>query len=151
MLPPAVKQATAEKLLRAAVRKSAGRLHLSAPPAGQLRQVQASEGSVFALLGVPKEEARQWLRSSGAGGLFIRPFWVSDNRSSLQRADYEICWLKSCIVDPTTLWELLWEQYGFFSLVTNGKHLGLRVVPGVDTDGMLVQLHFATKDVATSI
>ena len=150
-VPPAVKQANAEKVLRAAVRKSAWRLHLSVPPAGQLRQVQASEGSVFALLGVPKEEARQWLRSSGAGGLLVRPFWVPDSRSSLQRSDYEICWLKNCPVDAATLWELLWEQYGFFGLVSNGKGLGLRVAPGVDTDGMLAQVHFATKDVAASI
>ena len=150
-LPPAVKQANADKMLRAAVRKSAGRLHLTMPPAGQLRQVQASEGSVFALLGVPKAEARQWLRSSGAGGLLVRPFWVSDGSSSLKRSDYEICWLKSCTADAATLWEALSEQYGFFGLVTNGRTLGLRVLPGVDVDGMLAQVHFATKDVTASI
>ena len=150
-LPPAVKQASAEKMLRAAVRKSAGRLHLSVPPTGQLRQIQASEGSVFGLLGVPKEEARQWLRSSGAGGLLVRPFWVSDNSSLLHRSDYEMCWLKSCTADAATLWDALWEQYGFFGLVTNGKNLGLRITPGIDVDGMLAQVHFATRDVSASI
>jgi hypothetical protein len=145
-LPPAVKQVAAEKMLRAAVRQSAGRLGLQVPPAGQLRQVVASEGSVFALLGVPKQEARGWLRSSGRGGLFIHPFWTSDDANLIKRTDFDICWLKSCKLDAGALWDALWEQPGFYGLVTNGKGLGLRVAPGASTEALMAQVQFAAKD-----
>ena len=119
-LPPATKQSNAEKLLRMAVRQSAERQRLAAPPSGQLRQVQAAHGSVFALLGVPRADAQGWLRSSGFGGLLVRPFWVSDGSNNIQRSDYEVVWLRACSVDAAKLWESLSEQPGFFGVVPNG-------------------------------
>ena len=126
-VPPATKQVAAEKLLRTAVRRLAERQKLAAPPNGQLRQVQASHGSVFALLGVPRADARAWLQGSGFGGLLARPFWVSDGSNNIQRSDFEVFWLRSCSVDPAKLWEALSGQPGFYGVVSNGAGLELRV------------------------
>ena len=145
-LSPAVKQATADRLLRVAVRKTASQVQLAPPPAGQLRQVQASEGSVYALLGVPKDDAHSWLRASGCGGLLVRPFWMADGGNTIKKSDYEVFWLKSCTTDANKLWEALWEQRGFCGVVTNGKGLGLRVAPGTDVATLQAQIRFIMQD-----
>jgi hypothetical protein len=75
MLPPATKTDAGERALRGALRKVATTFGLVAPSRVQLRQVQAAHGAMYALLGVPRAEALQWLRGSGCEGLFIRPFW----------------------------------------------------------------------------
>ena len=95
---------------------------------------------------MPKAEAQRWLLSSGHGGLFVRPFWVSDGGNSIKRTDFDVCWLKSCTVNASVLWDALYEQPGLTGLVTNGKGLGLRVTPQADVAAMLAQVRHVAND-----
>ena len=86
LLPPATRQAAAEKALRAALRKVAGSMGLTLPAAGPLlRNIQATHVRVLAIMSVPRAEARNWLRGSGCGGVYLRPFWTSDTGRAVQR------------------------------------------------------------------
>ena len=75
VLPPATRQSGAEKAVQLAVRKLAREMQLPLIPGPQmLRQVVVQHGSVLAILAVPAAEAVEWLRGSGFGGLYLRPF-----------------------------------------------------------------------------
>ena len=84
VLPPATRQASAEKMLWAAIRKLAQAVQLPLPPGPRmLRQVVLQHGGVLALFAVPTSQALEWLRGSGCGGLYLRPFWTAFTDASI--------------------------------------------------------------------
>ena len=90
VLPPATRPQQAERSLRAALRKTAEEMKLPAPAAPQLRQLQVEHGGIVGLLEVPRVEARLWLRGSGCGGLFLRPFWTKDTGRDVDRTNFTL-------------------------------------------------------------
>ena len=88
-LPPATRQAGAERAAWAALRKLAAAMQLAIPPGPQmLRQVVVQHGGFMALLGVPRGQAMQWLRGSGCGGMYLRPFWTAQIDASISQGKF---------------------------------------------------------------
>ena len=114
ILPPATKSASGERALRGALRQVAGELGTVAPSAYQLRQVQVAHGVVYALLGVPRGDARQWLRGSGCKGLFIRPFWTASTGNDVSRGQFSLLWLRGHLGCSQQLWDALRDSRRFF-------------------------------------
>ena len=99
MLPPATRQRDAERLARKGLEKIAQELQLPSPTPHQLRNVQHTHGSVAAIFGVPRNLASEWLRDSGCGGLYLRPFWTEHSSGLLARDRFELLWLRGRLVD----------------------------------------------------
>ena len=104
-LPPAVRQKAAAKEAMKALRKLAEVMGIPFSLGHQLRQVQTTHGGLVALLAVPRPEALQWLRGSGCGGLFVRPFWTRDTSPTLSRDQFQLLWLRGHLADAPRLWE----------------------------------------------
>ena len=91
-LAPAVKERGARQEAMRALRKAAGAMGIALTGAHRLEQVQAAHGGIFALLAVPRSEAKRWLHASGCGGLFLRPFWTKDTSPELDRNRFNLVW-----------------------------------------------------------
>ena len=87
---------------------------------------------MYALLGVPRAEALQWLRGSGCEGLFIRPFWNPSTGDAVARSRFELVWLRGQLAMGARLWEALQDVLGVFGLYWDGKDLAVRALPEVD-------------------
>jgi hypothetical protein len=107
LLPPATKQQAAERALRAGVRKVAEAMELPSPAPAQLRQIQVTHGSVLALLSVPRVHARRWLRGSGCGGLYLRPFWTESTGDTVGRSQFNLLWARGRLEDGPRIWEAI--------------------------------------------
>jgi hypothetical protein len=144
VLPPATRQANAEKALHAAVRKLANEMHLQAPP-GQhaLRQVVVQHGSVLANLGVPREQALEWLRGSGCGGLYLRPFWTPQTAASIQRDKFSMLWLRGKADRGPEIWGIFRHRPGVAGLLLSGRDVALRVDATANVDELQAQLALA--------
>ena len=142
VLPPATKAAAGERALRAAVRAVATAVGRPPPHPAQLRQVQVAHGVVYALLGVPREAACCWLRGSGCGGLYIRPFWTPSSGPTVARSRFELLWLRGRLELGPKVWEALRATEGFFGLVADGKDIAVRVAPDADRAVVQSQLQF---------
>ena len=142
ILPPATRAAGAERALRQAVRKLAGAMGQLEPAATQLRQVQVAHGAVFALLGVPRPTARTWLRGSGCGGLYIRPFWTASSGPEVARHHFTLLWARGQLEKGAKLWEAVHDQPGVFGLVADGKDLAVRVTGEAQLESLQSQLRF---------
>ena len=145
-LAPATKGQAAERALRAAVRKTIQLNGLVEPPTLQPRQVQVAHGAVYGILAVPRMQARAWLRASGCGGLYMRPFWTPDTGQAVQRAQFTLLWVRGRSADGPRIWEVLRDQAGFFGLVFEGKDVAVRVSTEADVSALQVQLRFAMQD-----
>ena len=145
-LAPATKVQAAEKALGAALRKAIQLNGLVEPPTLQLRQVQVAHGAVYGILAVPRAQARAWLRASGCGGLYMRPFWTPDTGDAVKRSQFTLLWVRGRSADGPRMWEVLREQSGFFGLVYEGKDLAVRVSAEADVSSLQAQLRFAVQD-----
>ena len=103
LVPPATSVRNAQRDLTTALRKVAEAVQLPSSPPHQLRQVQLAHGAAYALLGVPRGQALQWLRGSGCGGLYLRPFWTASTRRAVAREDFSLLWLRGRIADGPRL------------------------------------------------
>ena len=137
VLPPATKAASGEKALRAAVRAVASAIGQTAPSPAQLRQVQVAHGVAYALLGVPRDAACSWLRGSGCGGLYIRPFWTTSSGPTVARTQFALLWLRGKLENGPKLWDALQLVPGFYGLVATGKDLAVRV--SHEADRLVIQ------------
>jgi hypothetical protein len=142
VLPPATKSAAGERALRAAVRTAAAAVGQPAPHPAQLRQVQVAHGVVYALLGVPRDAACSWLRGSGCGGLYIRPFWTSSSGAAVARSRFALLWVRGRLEAGPKLWEALQAVDGFYGLVADGKDLALRISASADRAVLQSQVQF---------
>ena len=128
VLPPATRQSGAEKALHTALRKLAQEMQLPVVPGPQmLRQVVVQHGSVLAVLAVPVAHAVEWLRGSGCGGLYLRPFWTATTSPSLAREKFSLLWLKGKAERGPELWKVFRHKEGVVGLLLAGKDVALRV------------------------
>lgn len=141
VLPPAARQSMAEKLLWGAVRKVSQTMQLPLPPGPRtLRQVVVQHGSVVALLAVPTAHAVEWLRGSGCGGLYLRPFWTSSTDASIGREKFQLLWLRGKADRGPELWEVFHRREGVAGLLLAGRDVALRTTPAANLVELQAQL-----------
>jgi len=127
VLPPATFQGRAEKAVRAGLRHLATALSLPEPPPHQLRQVEIQHGLVTGILGVPRPQAREWLRGSGCGGLYLRPFWTESTGEAVARHQFNLLWVRGQLEKGPQLWQALWDKPGVIGLLPSGRDVAVRV------------------------
>ena len=142
VLPPATKTAGGERALRAALRQMSSAMGQVAPHGVQLKQVQVAQGVVSSLVKVPRANACQWLKGSGCGGLYVRPFWTPSTGPEVARSRFSLLWLRGHLAAGPRLWEALREMPGFFGLVADGKDLAIRVSAEADRKVIQSQVDF---------
>ena len=143
-LPPATRQAGAERAAWVALRKLAEAMQLVIPPGPKaLRQVVVQHGGVMAILGVPRVQAAYWLRGSGCGGLYLRPFWTTQTDPSLSREHFSLLWLRGKADRGPEVWNALKHKEGFAGLVLAGKDIALRVDRSAKVEQLQAQLNLS--------
>ena len=141
VLPPATKQGNAEKLLWGAVRKLAEAMQLPLPPGPRtLRQVVVQHGGVVALFAVPTSQAVEWLKGSGCGGLYLRPFWTAMTDSSIGRERFSLLWLRGQAERGPEIWKVFHRRDGVVGLLLTGRDIALRVTPAANVVELEAQL-----------
>ena len=110
VLPPATRQQAAERAARSALNKLASVMQLPSPPPHQLRQLQVMHGGVVGILGVPKPQALAWLRGSGCGGLYLRPFWTPSTSPSMSRDHFSLFWACGHVDTGPRLWDAVHDS-----------------------------------------
>ena len=132
ILPPALQQTTAERAARGGLRQIAMALNLPEPPPHQLRQIVVQHGVVSGILGVPRLQAREWLRGSGCGGLYLRPFWTDSTGDLVARQNFSLLWVRGQLEQGPKLWQALWEKPGVVGLLPSGRDVAVRVTVEAD-------------------
>ena len=103
------------------------------PAAGPLlRNLQPTHGGVLAIMAVPRAEARSWLRGSGCGGVYLRPFWTAETGRAVQRDAFRLLWVRGRLADGPRLWEAIKDMPGVFGLLPAEKDLAVRVTEDAD-------------------
>jgi hypothetical protein len=147
VLPPATKQANADKAMRGAVRKLAKEMAVPLPPGAEvLRQVVVQHGGVLAILAVPRDQAVTWLRGSGCGGLYLRPFWTSATGAAVDRNQFYLLWLRGKADRGAELWETFRGRQGVVGLLLNGRDVALRVDSSAKVEELQAQLTLTFGD-----
>ena len=146
VLPPALQQAKAEKAARAGLRQIATALTLPEPPPHQLRQIVVQHGIISGILGVPRGQARDWLRGSGCGGLYLRPFWTESTGEAVARQHFSLLWVRGQLAKGPKLWQALWDKPGVVGLLPSGQDVVVRVTAEADLASLEPQLRFAMED-----
>ena len=147
LLPPATKASAAERTMKAAIRKVAEAMGCSPPAPPQFSMVQTEHGGVVCLLGVPRSEARAWLRGSGLSGAFLRPFWTKDTGPEVQRDKFALQWLRGQAGEAERVWAALRDEPGFYGLLAGGPDIAVRLSPEADSARALQRVRFALKKV----
>ena len=145
VLPPAARQATAEKLLWSAIRKLAQAMQLPLPPGPRtLRQVVVQHSGVVALFAVPTPQAVEWLRGSGCGGLYLRHFWTASTDSSIRRERFELLLLCGQATRGAELWDVFHRKVGVAGLLLTGRDVAVRATSAADLVALQAQLDLFT-------
>eukprot|EP00667_Euglena_gracilis_P009804 EG_transcript_9974 len=139
-LPPTVRQRNAERELRRALGKVAGAVGVVFGAAHRVQGLQTlHSGEVLAILVVPRAEALQWMRGSGSGGLFIRPFWTKETAPALQREQFNLLYLRGRRADAAALWDALHDVPGVVGLLPAEKDLAVRISVRGGADPAVIQ------------
>lgn len=148
VLPPATKQQAAERLVRGKLTKLAVEMGLQAPPPSQVRQVQVMHGMAVGILLVPRSQALQWLRGSGCGSTFLRPFWTGNTGKELERGNFALLWARGRFDRAADIWAAVREQPGVVGLYAdpNGKDVAVRVTVDADVSQVQAQLRHGLRD-----
>ena len=149
MLPPATRQRDVERLARKGLEKVAKEMQLPNPASHQLRNIQLTQGSVTAIFGVPRCNAVQWLRGSGCGGLYLRPFWTASSSSSMARDRFELLWLRNKLVDGPRIWGSVKDLPAVVGLLPGDKDVAVRVEAGCSPEAVQAvqaQVQFVLED-----
>ena len=149
MLPPAARQRDAERLARKGLEKIAKELQLPSPAPHQLRNIQPTHGSVAAIFGVPRPLAAQWLRGSGCGGLYLRPFWTEDSSAAMARDCFELLWLRNKLADGPRIWGAVKDLPSVVGLLPGDKDVAIRVQAGCPPEALQAvqaQVQFVLED-----
>ena len=104
-------------------------------------------GALVALLGVPRAQACDWLRGSGCGGLYLRPFWTEHTGRDLDRSKYALLWARGKGDRGPLLWDALHNKLGVYGLLVNGKDVAVRVSAEADVAALQAQLCATLDDV----
>ena len=149
MLPPATRQKDAERLARKGLDKIAKELQLPSPAPHQLRNIQPTHGSVAAVFGVPRALAMQWLRGSGCGGLYLRPFWTENSSAEMARDRFELLWLRNKLADGPRIWGAVKDLPSVVGLLPGDKDVAVRVQAGCSPEALQAlqaQVQFVLED-----
>ena len=146
VLPPATRQQAAERAARAAFTKLATAMGLPLPPPHQLRQIQVMNGGVVGILGVPRLQATEWLRGSGCGGLYLRPFWTPSTSKEVSRDAFSLLWARGRAEVGSRLWEAVKDSTGVVGLLLSGRDVAIRVTPAANIQDLQLQLQFVAGD-----
>ena len=149
MLPLATRQQDAERLARKGLEKIAQELQLPSPAPHQLRNVQPTHGSLAAIFGVPRHLATQWLRGSGCGGLYLRPFWTENSSAALARDRFELLWLRGKLPDGARIWGAVKDLPSVAGLLPGDKDVAVRVEAGCSPEALQAvqtQVQFVLED-----
>ena len=144
--PPATRQRQVEQAAKRALAAVAHEMGIAYGPAHRLQQVQATHGGLVAILAVPRDEAPRWLRGSGCGGLFVRPFWTSATSSTLDRAKFNLVWLRGRRDDAAAVWARLHTLEGFAGLLASDKDVAVRVAGGPERTGLAAEVRLLLDD-----
>ena len=93
------------------------------------------------MVGVPRDQAMRWLRASGCGGLFVRPFYTKDTSPELERGRFALLWARGA--DPSkaaSLWDTIHDLKGVVGLVLSARDVAVRVTAEADTAHIEAQL-----------
>lgn len=131
-LPPATRERSGVKEAERALRRAAGAVGLAMADAHRLQLVKVEHGGVRAVLGVPRAEAKQWLRASGCGGVFLRPFWTKDTSAELERHRFNLLWLRGQREVAPRLWDAIHDVGGVWGLLAADGDVAIRVCGGAD-------------------
>ena len=126
-LPPATRQRHAERELKRALAKLAGAVGVVFSPAHRVQNLQPTHGGAVAILAVPRAEALRWLRGSGCGGLFVRPFWTKDTAPALQRERFNLLYLRGRRADAARVWDAVHDVNGVLGLILADKDVAVRI------------------------
>ena len=149
MLPPATRQKDAERLARKGLERLARELQLPSPAPSQLRNVQPTHGSLAAIFGVPRHLAMQWLRGSGCGGLYLRPFWTENSSEAVSRGKFELLWLRGKLAEGPRIWEAVKGIPSVVGLLPGDKDVAVRVTAGCPPEALQAvqaQVQFVLED-----
>lgn len=144
-LAPATKEKTGRQLLEKALRHTASALGYAVAPL--VRSTRFPHEAVQALVGVPRAQATRWMRGSGCGGLFVRPYYTDRTQPSLHRDLFRPLDVPRVLPrGAAAVWEALQNQEGFAGLATSGKHLRVRVLRDADARPMMATLQAAAGE-----
>eukprot|EP00667_Euglena_gracilis_P003624 EG_transcript_3634 len=150
-LPAALRQRHALQETNKALRRAAGAVGIAFGSAHRLQQVQVTHSSVLALMAVPRPEARQWLRASGCGNLFVRPFYTQDTAPELERSRFNMLWLRGHRASASRLWESVHDIQGVYGLVVTDKDAAIRVLGEADRPSIEAHVHLVLGDRKTTL
>ena len=148
ILPPAIQQSKAEKAARNGLRQLAIAMQLPEPPPHQLRSIVVQHGLITGILGVPKDQAREWLRGSGCGGLYLRPFWTDDTGEAVAKDQFKLLWARGFLDQGDKLWKTTLGKPGVVGLFPSpaGRDVAVRITAEADAAALEEQLKFAAND-----
>lgn len=129
-----------------ALRKAAGAMDIVLTNAHRLQQVQVAHGAVYALLAVPRTEATRWLRASGCGGVFLRPFWTKDTSPELERNRFNLLWLRGQRDFAMKLWDAIHDMDGIFGLLVADRDVAIRIRDGAQRSELEARVKLVLKD-----
>lgn len=141
-LPPATKQENAVRLMRAAVRRLAEKMKLDLPVQPQLRNIQAMQGLVTAIMGVPPAQALEWMRGSGFSGLLVRPFFTERTSKDLGKDRYKLLRARGSAAHAAQLWETIHDLPGVFGVLVDRGDLAVRYNAEAHIPTLQAQLRF---------
>ena len=151
VLPPALRMKEVEKAAQRGLRRLAEAMQLPCPGPSALRQLQPSHHSAFAILGVPRSQAVQWLRGSGCGGLYLRPFWTERTGSSVAKENFSLLWVRGRLGDGARLWDKIKDQPGVVGLLPGDRDIAIRVTAEARPAELQAQVRFALEDAAATL
>jgi len=146
MAPPATRQRQVEQYAKRALVALSKEMGIMYGPAHRLQQVQATHGGLVAILAVPRDEAARWMRGSGCGGLFVRPFWTSATSSALDRANFNLVWLRRRREDAAAVWSQLHGLDGFAGLLPSDRDIAVRVAGGAGRASLEAEVRLLLDD-----
>ena len=149
VLPPATRISSAERFAHRSLEKIAQAMQVPSPSPHQLRQLQVDKGVLYGLFSVPRHLALQWLRGSGCGGCYLRPFWTERTSPAVGRDKFQLLWVKAPLSQGPALWDAVRHLDTVAGLRLGDKDVAIRasatITPEEEGD-ILTQVQFVLKN-----
>ena len=138
LLPPGIRAERAAGFFQSTLRRVARENSLE-QPLGDWRP-RADGHLAWGTFKVPRGSALAWLKLSGKGGLFVRPFLSQATGPDCASDRFAVRWLRSSSSVDSDASSQVWERVkgidGFFGLVLGKGDMGLRVAKGQDHESL---------------
>ena len=79
------------------------------------------------MFGVPRPQAVQWLRGSGCGGLYLRPFWTEQSGAAVARDIFHLLWVRNQLAKGPAIWEAVKHFDAVVGLLPGDKDVAIRL------------------------